>query len=128
MAAKFQTTTNQQYKVFSTAKSLTKRAKHQLRVLNTFMNQWQRDYLLSLRERRGLIQPTSNTRPVKEGEVVILREEGTAKCLWSLARVTEVINGRDRAIRSAKIQLLRGDRKVSLRQPIQHLIPLEVDD
>ena len=92
------------------------------------MNQWQKDYLLSLRERRGLIQPTSNTRPVKEGEVVILREEGTAKCLWPLAQVTEVINGRDGAIRSAKIQLLRGDRKVSLRQPIQHLIPLEVDD
>ena len=122
------TATNQQYEVVSTAKSLTKRAKHQLRVLNTFMNQWQKDYLLSLRKRRGLIQPTSNTRPIKEGEVVILREEGTAKCLWPLARVTEVINGRDGAIRSAKIQLLRGDRKVSLRRPIQHLIPLEVDD
>ena len=59
---------------------------------------------------------------------MILREEGTAKCLWPLARVTEVIHGRDGAIRSAKIQLLRGDRKVCLRRPIQHLIPLEVDD
>ena len=56
----------------------------------------------------------SNTRPVKEGEVVILREEGTAKCLWPLARVAEVINGQDGAIRSAKIQLLRGDRRDDL--------------
>ena len=60
------TASNQQYEVVSTAKSLTTRAKHQLRVLNTFMNQWQKDYLLSLQGRRGLIQPTSNTRPVKE--------------------------------------------------------------
>ena len=97
-------------------------------VLNTFMNQWQKDCSLSLREIRGLIQPTSNTRPVKEGEVVILREEGIAKCLWPLSRVTEVINGRDRAIRTPKIQLSRGDRKISLRRPIQHLIPLEIDD
>ena len=83
--------------------------------------------MLSLRERRGIIQPTSNTRPVKEGEVAILKEEGTAKCLWPLARVSEVIHGRDGKIRSAKIQLLRGDRKVSLRWPIQHSISLEVD-
>ena len=86
------------------------------------------DYLLSLRERRGIIQPTPNARPVKEGEVVILREEGTAKCLWPLAWVTEVIHGRDRAIRVAKTQLLRGDCKISLRRPIQHLIPFKVDD
>ena len=92
------------------------------------MNQWQKDCSLSLREIRGLIQPTSNTRPVKEGEVVILREEGIEKCLWPLSRVTEVINGRDRAIRTPQIQLSRGDRKISLRRPIQHLIPLEIDD
>ena len=123
-----ETSTNQQYEVVSTAKSLTKRARHKLRVLNTFIGQWKKDYLLSLRERRGIVQQTSNTRPVKEGEVVILKEEGTTKCLWPLARVTEVIHGRDGAIRSAKIQLQRGDHKVCLRRPIQHLIPLEVDD
>ena len=83
--------------------------------------------MLSLRERRGIIQPISNTKPGKEGEFVILKEEGTAKCLWPLAWVSEVIHGREGKIRSAKIQLLRGDRKVSLRRPIQHLIPLEVD-
>ena len=71
-----ETATNQQYEIVSTAKSLTKRARHQLQVLlNTFINQWKKDYLLSVRERRGIIQPTSNTRPVKEGEVVILKEQ-----------------------------------------------------
>ena len=49
-----ETATNQQYEIVSTAKSLTKRARHQLRVLNTFINQWKKDYLLSLREKEGL--------------------------------------------------------------------------
>ena len=35
------TATNHQYEVVSTAKSLIKRAKHQLRLLNTFIKQWQ---------------------------------------------------------------------------------------
>ena len=105
---------NQQFEIVSTAKSLTKRARYQLQVLNTFVKQWRKDYLLSLQERRGILQPASNTRPVKEGETVILKEEGTAKCLWKLARVMEVTKGRDGAIRSAKIRLTRGDRRVCL--------------
>ena len=32
---------------------------------------------------------------MQEGEVVILKEEGIAKSLWPLARVTEVIHGRE---------------------------------
>ena len=51
-------------------------------------------------------------RGVREGDVVILKEEGTARCLWKLARVIEAIKGRDGAVRSAKIQLMRGDRSV----------------
>lgn len=122
------TSSNQQYEVVSTAKSLTKRAKYQCCIMNNFINQWKKDYLLSLQERRGITRPSSNTRGVKEGDIVILKEEGTARCLWKLARVIEAIKGRDGTIRSARIQLMRGDRSVYLRRPIQHLVPLEVDD
>jgi len=60
--------------------------------------------------------------------VVILKEEGTARRLWKLAKVIETIKGRDGAIRSAKIKLMRGDWSVILRRPVQHLVPLEADD
>ena len=44
----------QQFEVSSTNKTLTKRAKHQFRVLSNFTRQWQREYLLSLQERRSV--------------------------------------------------------------------------
>ena len=118
---------NQQFDVTSTARSLTKRVKYQWRILNNFTRQWRRDYLLSLQERKSIKQPTT-VRVVKEGDVVILKEDGTSKCLWKLACVVEAIKGRDGAIRSARIKLLRGDRSICLRRPIQHLIPLEASD
>ena len=108
------TATNQQYEVVSTAKSLTKRAKYQYSILNNFIKQWRKDYLLSLQERRRINRPSTNVRGVREGDVVILKEEGTARCLRKLARIIEAIKGRDGAVRSAKIQLMRGDRSVYL--------------
>jgi len=78
-----------------------------------------------LQERRDITKPPGNPREVKEGEVVILREDGTARCMWRLACVVEAIKGRDGAVRSARVKLLRGDRSICLRRPMQHLIPLE---
>ena len=60
--------------------------------------------------------------------IVIMKEEETVQCLWKLARIIETIKGRDGAVRSAKIQLMRGDRNVYLIRPIQHLVLLEVDN
>ena len=37
-------------------------------------------------------------RGVREGDIVILKEEGTVRCLWKLARIIEVIKGRDEAV------------------------------
>ena len=56
-------------------------------------------------------------RGIKERDKVILKEEGTARCLWKLARVVEAIKEKDVAIRSAKIQLMR-DQGVNLKRPI----------
>ena len=66
-------------------------------------------------------------RGIKEGDVVILIEEGTIRCLWKLTRIIEAIKGRDGAVRSMKI-LMRGDWSVYLQRPIKNLVPQEVDD
>jgi len=121
------TPNNQKFKVTSTAKSLTKRAKYQWHILNNYTRQWRKDYLLSLQKWKGINKP-SNTREVKEGDVVILKEDGTLRCLWKLAHVVEAYKGRNGAIRSARVKLLWGDRILSLRRPMQHLIPLEASD
>ena len=41
--------------------------------------------------------------------VVILKDEHTPRYFWKLARVTELIPGRDSSVRAAKILVLRTD-------------------
>ena len=118
---------SRQFEVISTCKALTKRAKHQQQALNCFIRQWQRKYLLSLQETRSIKVAKGTARKIRDGDIVILKEDRTPRCLWKLAKVTETIEGRDGEIRSAKVQLLSKDKVIQLRRPIQHLVPLEAD-
>ena len=64
---------------------------------------------------------------VKKGDIVILKDEHTARGWWKLARVVELLVGRDNQVRAAKIWVLSSQRKpMILRRPIQVLIPLEI--
>ena len=116
-----------QFEITSTSKALTKRAKHQHHALNSFIRLWLREYLLSLQERRSIKVAKGSSRKIQTGDIVILKEDGTSRCLWKLAKVTETIEGRDGAIRSARVQLLSKNKVIQLRRPIQHLVPLEAD-
>ena len=63
-------------------------------------------------------------------DIVVFKEEGSARCWWKLAKVTELLKSRDNVVRSAKIQVLNTDaqrRPTVLRRAVQHLIPLEVN-
>ena len=121
------TPSSRQIEVISICKALTKRAKHQQQALNCFIRQWQREYLLSLQETRSIKVAKGTARKIRDGDIVILKEDETPRCLWKLAKVTETIEGRDGEIRSAKVQLLSKDKVIQLRRPIQHLVPLEAD-
>ena len=104
------TPSGRQFDVTSTNKTLTKRAKYQFQMLNNFTKQWQRDYLLSLQERRSIKTTSGVLKPIQIGDVVILQQDGTARCLWKLAKVIETINGRDGVVRAAKVQLMLSSR------------------
>ena len=82
--------------------------------------------MLSLRE-RAINHGCQKNLKIKEGDVVVLKKDGTARCLWKLAKITELILGRDGRVRAAKVQLLSKDKITIIRCPVQHLIPLEVD-
>ena len=86
------------------------------------------EYLLGLREhskRQGLRQ--RNTLEIQPGDIVVLRDDLTPRVWWKLARVLEILKGRDGRSQAAWIQVFCNDKKVSiLRRPIQHLIPLEI--
>ena len=114
------TADGRQFEIISTYQSLTKRAQHHTRLLSKFALQWSREYLLSLREQYQMSGARRNNQTVlKKGDVALLRKEGTACCLWKLAKVTQLLQGRDGVVRAAKFQVLNTDKRlVMLRRPI----------
>ena len=67
-------------------------------MLEGFTKQWRKEYLLGLREyhrnRTGAIEQS-----IRVGDIVVLKEEGSARCWWKLAKVTELLKSRDNAVR-----------------------------
>ena len=58
-----------------------------------------------------------------------MRDDSTARCHWKLARIVELLKGKDGRVPAAKICVLTAPdhrRTTILQRPIQHLIPLEV--
>lgn len=121
------TANGRHFEVISTAESLTKRARYQAKLLIQFTRCWRRDYLLGLRERAQKAQRNQRVTPsIQEGDIAILRDDLTARCWWRLARVIELLKGKDDKVRAARVQVLSGGKSTILRRPIQLLIPLEV--
>lgn len=65
---------------------------------------------------------------IKVGEVVLLKDDKSARSLWKLAKIEQLIPSWDNEIRAAKVRVVNSDegRSVMLRRPLQHLIPLEI--
>ena len=106
---------------------MTKKAKYQKRLLGQFIKRRKNEYLLSIREGSHAIHGKER-ETIAVGDIVILKEDGTPRLFWKLAKIKDLIQSADGIIRAARIQLVRGDKAktTELRRPIQHLIPLEL--
>lgn len=121
---------SQHYETMSTYNSLTKRLKHHRHLLSQFTRRWRNEYLTSLHEQvtKGSSERNVNAK-CKVGDVVILKNDSAARAFWKLAKVEELLTGRDGNVRAAIVTVPRGASSNSnqrLRRPIQHLIPTEV--
>nr|CAD2176596.1 unnamed protein product [Meloidogyne enterolobii] len=88
--------------------------------LNKFWDFWKSQYLLSLRERGEKFGKNTGKEP-QVGEVVIV-EEDLPRPLWKLARIIDLIRGRDGIIRTVKLNILGKIFKRSITQ----IFPLEL--
>ena len=98
------------FEIVSTHESLTKRAKHQRKVLDQFTRRWKTDYLLSLRENRAVNRTESE--PIKIDDVVLLKDDNTPRIFWKFAVVQELIKGKDGHVRSAKVKVLNNSENL----------------
>ena len=83
---------NGHFEIISTNKSLTRRAKYHRMLLNHFTNQWQKQYLLGLREVNSVKVRSMQERTV-DGEDVILYDEFSKRAFWRIGIVKELLPG-----------------------------------
>ena len=100
---------------------LRRRARYLKKCKDALRGRWSPEYLRDLREQHNLKHKGSKVALAK-GDVVIIRGEGKNRGLWKLGIVEELITGRDRVVRGAKLRVGRS----YLERPVQHLYPMEL--
>ena len=90
------------------------------------MNRWKKDYLLNLREFR-VVKLKGQGCCVKVGDIVLLKDENVRRVFWKLAKIVELLRGKDNIARAALINVAvdNGPPKI-LKRSIKQLIPIEV--
>ena len=101
-----------------------KRVSHLEIVIDHYWTRWSKEYLTSLRNyelyvnKKKVITPSIN-------DIVLVKDDKMPRYKWRLGRVTELIVSRDKQIRSVK--LLMGNTRTSIKRPINHLYPIELN-
>ena len=104
-----------------------RRAKHLNNMLNHFWRCWRQEYLLELRECHQYSRGKDSTPTVEVGDIVLLYDDALPRNFWKLARVLNLIAGRDGKTRGAVVRVpAKSGETTTLRCPLQRLYPLEV--
>lgn len=102
-----------------TSSDLRAREQRRLQLLQTFWSVWSSDYLRNL-------PPTLNRfkkhGDLKQGSVVMIKEDNLPRMKWPLGVVLEMYPGRDNVCRSVRVRTAKG---IFVR-PIQRLYDLEI--
>ena len=96
-------------------------------LLKQFTKRWRREYLTSLRENSRKVN--SKEPHVKVGDLVILKNDGTARCFWKIAKIAKLIEGKDGKTRAAEIRVMGSNDSrsaITLKRPLHLLIPTEI--
>ena len=110
----------------SSKKGISKSLKIRNANMRTFWSCWRKEYLVNLREynqvqRRKM---SKNEKNPCVGDVVLLSDQ-IPRSQWKLAKIIELIPGKDGIVRAAQIRTSNGS---ILQRAIQHLYPLEIQD
>ena len=96
----------------------TKRSRYLADRIQHFRRRWQREYLVELREFHRPKGKNVTLPPVRINDVVILHDQGTSqRAFWKLARITDLIKGRDGKVRGARV--LVAERRLLSRDPFK---------
>ncbi|XP_068201644.1 uncharacterized protein [Palaemon carinicauda] len=103
------------------SKDLCVREAVRLGQLDKFWRIWQYEYLRNLPCMVKGFKPNCN---LKEGSVVLVKDERVSRLMWPLGVITNLYPGKDRVVRSDEVKTKRG----SISRPVQNLYNLELTD
>ena len=101
----------------------SKRMQYINRVIKHFWNRWRKDYVLALRDNLRYKKNSCVTAPAVN-DVVLIHDDKQHRQQWNLGKITELFQGMDGQIRTAKIKL-RKSRNI-IHRPINRLYPIEI--
>ncbi|GFV66021.1 DUF5641 domain-containing protein [Trichonephila clavipes] len=98
--------------------SLNKRIKYRSKLLKDLRQRFRNEYLSQLIQKRN----EKESRDPQIGEVVLVGDDNKKRLFWALAKIIELIPGRDGKIRTVRLKTQHG----KFLRPIQRIYPLEI--
>ncbi|XP_011869354.1 PREDICTED: uncharacterized protein LOC105562849 [Vollenhovia emeryi] len=98
---------------------LEKKLKHRQKIREDLRKRFRTEYLGQLFLKNG---KKKETRKIEIGDVVLVGDDTRKRVDWPLARVMDVIPGRDGQIRVVVLKI----KNSLLRRPVQRVYPLEI--
>ncbi|GFU96942.1 DUF5641 domain-containing protein [Trichonephila clavipes] len=98
--------------------SLNKRIKYRSKLLKDLRQRFTNEYLSQLIQKHN----EKESRDPQIGEVVLVGDDNKKRLFWALAKIIELIPGRDGKIRTVRLKTEHG----KILRPIQRIYPLEI--
>jgi hypothetical protein len=89
------------------------------RVNQDFWKRWSIEYLTSLQQRNKWFESIPN---IRQGELILVKEDSLAPLKWKLGRVVELIPGKDGTVRVVRVKTSEG----IFTRPVVKICPLNI--
>ncbi|GFS89738.1 DUF5641 domain-containing protein [Trichonephila clavipes] len=100
------------------SRDLRKRMKYRIKLLSDLRQRFRKEYLSELIQK----QNDNRVREPRIGEMVLIGNDNKKRLSWPIAKIIELIPGRDGEIRTVRLKTQHG----TLIRPMQRIFPLEV--
>ena len=101
-----------------------KQWKHVQVLAELFWSRWRREYLQTLQPRRKWLHDMPN---VKEGDIVLLKQNYSIRNQWPMGVIETVIPSSDDKTRKVVVRISKDGKRVSYTRPISEVIILISD-
>ncbi|GFV35481.1 integrase catalytic domain-containing protein [Trichonephila clavipes] len=100
------------------SRDLRKRMKYRIKLLSDLRQRFRKEYLSELIQK----QNDNRVREPQIGEMVLIGNDNKKRLSWPIAKIIELIPGRDGEIRTVRLKTQHG----TVIRPVQRIFPLEV--